>query len=219
MVSDSAFRLHAQNPKDRVGRFFCAIWLLQMRQIYLQSIAMSKSVTSAEIVILARQLRAVFRHGSGIHRKQLLAAMGLNQPILSSLIRSLTHPHHTTPVRSLSDLQTADVHHLTRLFAIGMDGSQMQVIIDLNRAAAREAALRLVGVESEENMTPNSAANALGISRTHLRHLMDNGIIAFSRVGTHHRIAPSEVTRLQAEWQRRSQAMAEAEVASADIDT
>lgn len=46
-------------------------------------------------------------------------------------------------------------------------------------------------------MTTRQAAAALDVSRTHLLKLMDDGAVAFERVGTHRRVRGSEVSRFR----------------------
>jgi excisionase family DNA binding protein len=81
------------------------------------------------------------------------------------------------------------------------------------------ATARLAGVHAEEDDTPTTAAAELGISRTHLRHLMDSGLIAFHMVGSHHRITRAEVERVRALWKHRGKGLAAMDAASEGIDT
>ena len=64
------------------------------------------------------------------------------------------------------------------------------VVLELLEALA--AALRRGGdvtlLEQDEQVSPNVAAELLGVSRPHLLSFMDAGALAFSRVGTHRRI-------------------------------
>lgn len=186
---------------------------------------MPKTLKPAEVDVLARTLSDLFQHGATAQRLRLIK--GLNVEVFNQIFCSMVANQALwtkTQIPSLSSLSMLDQPdflklHLTHFIAIGMEGNQTKIIFDLDRASAREAAHRLVGIDRTEDLTPNAAAKALGISRTHLRHLMDNGAITFRMVGTHHRIPPTEVARVKAEWDRRSQAMADAEAASADIDT
>jgi excisionase family DNA binding protein len=184
---------------------------------------MPKAMSPAEVRAIVRRVRSVMRDVPPASRRRILAAMSREVRGVGKLLRSLLEQASvgagTACVRNLSDLAKSHGRPLTHLIAIGLDGDRATFTIDLHRGSAREARDRLVGAERDAAMTPNEAARSLGISRTHLRHLMDNGIIAFSKIGTHHRIAPSEVARMKAEWDRRSRAMAEAAAASADIDT
>jgi excisionase family DNA binding protein len=74
-------------------------------------------------------------------------------------------------------------------------------LADLFEALARAAAegqpvsIRIGG---SALLTARQAAEALGMSRTHLCKLMDSGEIQGSRVGTHRRIAPEEIERYRA---------------------
>ena len=185
---------------------------------------MPKTLKTAEVDTLARMLSELFQHGAAAQQLRLIK--GLNVQVFSQIICSMAANHALwtkTQIPSLSSLSRQDQPdlklHLTHFIAIGLEGNQAKIIFDLDRASAREAASRLVGTDRTEDLTPNAAAKALDISRTHLRHLMDNGAITFRMVGTHHRITPAEVARVKAEWDRRTQAMVEAEAASTDIDT
>ncbi len=188
---------------------------------------MPKTLSTAAVDALARDVRSVIRDGPAANRRRILDALGPNRPgfarlleLLQDTLRKRTLSGRDAAwVRSLSDLPAAQTQHLTHFIAFGLDGDTVTLMLDLPRASAREAVAALTGSEREISLSPNAAARALGISRTHLRHLMDNGIIAFGKVGSHHRIASSEVARLKTEWDRRSRSLAEAAVAGADIDT
>jgi excisionase family DNA binding protein len=200
------------------------MWVADAADNFIILLAMPKTLKPAEVDTLARMLSDLFQHGGAAQQLRLMK--GLNVQVFSQIICSMAANHALwtkTQIPSLSSLGRQDQPdlnlHLTHFIAIGMEGNQTKIIFDLDRASAREAASRLVGVDRTEDLSPNAAANALGISRTHLRHLMDNGVISSHMVGSHHRIPPAEVARVKAEWDRRSQAMADAEAASADIDT
>ncbi|MFT3943675.1 MAG: helix-turn-helix domain-containing protein [Ancrocorticia sp.] len=47
---------------------------------------------------------------------------------------------------------------------------------------------QIVGITPDSTLTPNQAAKKLGMSRTHLYKLLDNGTIPFHRVGRDRRI-------------------------------
>ena len=183
---------------------------------------MTKTMKPAEVDLLARQLSELFRHGATAQQLRLIK--GLNPQVFNQIICSMVANQKlwtNTHILSLKKLNTVGQLNLnlTHFVAIGMKGNKTQVIFDFNRSTAREAASRLADVDHNEDLTPNAAAKALGISRTHLRHLMENGVLQFHMVGTHHRINVNEVTRMKAEWHRRSQAMADVEAASTNIDT
>jgi excisionase family DNA binding protein len=55
----------------------------------------------------------------------------------------------------------------------------------------------------EEELTPNQAAELIGVSRPFLMHLLQHKLIAYRQVGTHYRIRLSELTRYQQEQERR----------------
>jgi len=67
-------------------------------------------------------------------------------------------------------------------------------------------------VEAEaygDEVSPAEAARVLGVSRPHVRKLMDRGDLPFRMVGTHHRIPVAELRQYQtAERRRRRAALA-----------
>jgi len=61
-----------------------------------------------------------------------------------------------------------------------------------------------------DEVSPEDAAKMMGMSRPYVRKLMDQGDLPFRMVGSHHRIAISDLeTYWAAERARRSQAMKE----------
>lgn len=59
-------------------------------------------------------------------------------------------------------------------------------------------------------VTPNRAAELLGVSRPQVRNMMDRGALTFRMVGSHHRIAVSSVQAFRdRERPRRAQALAD----------
>jgi excisionase family DNA binding protein len=59
-------------------------------------------------------------------------------------------------------------------------------------------------------VSPSEAAMMLGMSRPQVRKLLDEGVLSFRLVGTHHRIPAAEVQAfLRAERERRRSAMAD----------
>ena len=60
------------------------------------------------------------------------------------------------------------------------------------------------------DVTPTQAGQLLGMSRPQVRKLMDDGKLAFRKVGTHHRIPVVSIrTFLAAERERRAPVLAE----------
>lgn len=92
-----------------------------------------------------------------------------------------------------------------------------QVRVELSRGTA-EMVSRLVEARArgEEivvtpggaEVTPTEAAVLLGMSRPHVRKLMDRGLLPFRMVGTHHRIRVASVVAFRdAERSRRRRAL------------
>lgn len=62
----------------------------------------------------------------------------------------------------------------------------------------------------DAEVTPNQAANLLGVSRPQVRKMMDAGALEFRMVGSHHRIPVSSIRAfLDAERLRRAKALAD----------
>ena len=55
----------------------------------------------------------------------------------------------------------------------------------------------------EEELTPNQAAELIGVSRPFLMHLLRQKAIPYRHVGTHYRIRLSDLLRYQQEQERR----------------
>ncbi|MFV2143123.1 MULTISPECIES: helix-turn-helix domain-containing protein [Isoptericola] len=64
--------------------------------------------------------------------------------------------------------------------------------------------------EPDEEIAPARAADLLGMSRPRVRRLMDDGVLPYRKVGSHHRIPLSAIHRFRAaERARMEQGMAE----------
>jgi len=81
------------------------------------------------------------------------------------------------------------------------------VLLALSRAARDGAQLAVVDVNAL--LTPNQAAERLGMSRTHLYKLLDRGEIVFHRVGRDRRIRVSDLIAFEAQRQRDRRELAE----------
>jgi excisionase family DNA binding protein len=81
------------------------------------------------------------------------------------------------------------------------------VLFALSRAARDGAQLAVVDVRAV--LTPNQAAERLGMSRTHLYKLLDRGEILFHRVGRDRRIRVSDLIAFEAQRQRDRRELAE----------
>ncbi|MGW6277990.1 helix-turn-helix domain-containing protein [Kribbella sp. NPDC055071] len=81
------------------------------------------------------------------------------------------------------------------------------VLLSLSRCA-READELIVSGDSGA-LTPNQAAERLGMSRTHLYKLLDRGEIAFHRVGRDRRIRPRDLLAFEAQRDHDRRELAE----------
>lgn len=60
-----------------------------------------------------------------------------------------------------------------------------------------------------EELPPNQAADVLGVSRTHLMRILQNGAIPHRMVGAHHRMILSDVLKYRESRERRGERMNE----------
>lgn len=75
---------------------------------------------------------------------------------------------------------------------------------------ARARGEQVLFTRRDAEVTPNQAAELLGVSRPQVRKMMDAGVIEFRMVGTHHRIPVSAIQAfLDAERPRRARALAD----------
>ena len=85
--------------------------------------------------------------------------------------------------------------------------SALRLLEAILEANAKGQAVTVTPMHRE--LTPNQAAEMLGVSRPHLIKLLDEGKIAFRRVGTHRRIRVEDLNRYQEqEEQRQLEALA-----------
>jgi excisionase family DNA binding protein len=100
-----------------------------------------------------------------------------------------------------------------------LEGAGEEVSVSLSRQTV-ELMVRLLAAEAGgqqvivtrglREVSPSEAAMMLGMSRPQVRKLLDEGVLSFRLVGTHHRIPVAEVQAvLKAERARRRGAMAE----------
>ena len=63
----------------------------------------------------------------------------------------------------------------------------------------------MVITKSTQEISPAKAADLLGMSRPQIRRLMDEGMLLFRMVGSHHRIAIDDLKKyLESERKRRN---------------
>ena len=88
-----------------------------------------------------------------------------------------------------------------------MSRSTVELLAQLMDARAQG---RLVITQTKSEVTPAQAATMLGMSRPHIRRLMDQGALEFRMVGAHHRISIASIEAFRAaEHTRRGPALAE----------
>jgi excisionase family DNA binding protein len=102
----------------------------------------------------------------------------------------------------MTDMLEQDAEALHR--AIRQGGNVQEVPLHLSTiqyvAGVVDARLKLAQeiLGPEEEVTPNRAAELLGMSRPRVRRLMDEGVLPFRMVGSHHRIPLSVVEDFRA---------------------
>lgn len=96
-------------------------------------------------------------------------------------------------------------------------GSDVRVLLDtLARALGRGVGVALL--EQDMQLSPNEAAQLLGMSRPHLLTFMDAGALAFTWVGSHRRIAASDLADFAKRREDAGKFVAEAVTTSAQTD-
>ncbi|MGQ0843493.1 MAG: helix-turn-helix domain-containing protein [Sporichthyaceae bacterium] len=81
------------------------------------------------------------------------------------------------------------------------------VLLSVSRCVREGADLAVV--DSAAALTPQQAASRLGMSRTHLYKLLDQGEIVFHHVGRDRRIAVRDLVAFEAQRQRDRRELAE----------
>lgn len=115
----------------------------------------------------------------------------------------------------MTDLLTRDADALRH--ALAKPGGQVRVALSRETAElvsrlvdARARGEEIVVAAGAAEVTPTEAAVLLGMSRPQVRKLMDQGMLEFRKVGTHHRIRISAIRAfLETERPRRREALAE----------
>ncbi|WP_027344459.1 helix-turn-helix domain-containing protein [Hamadaea tsunoensis] len=115
----------------------------------------------------------------------------------------------------MSDLLVRDAEALHR--ALARSGPEVRVALSRETAElmselidARARGEEIVVTPRSTEVTPTEAAVLLGMSRPQVRKLMDQGLLQFRKVGTHHRIRVSSIRAfLASERPRRHEALAD----------
>jgi excisionase family DNA binding protein len=113
----------------------------------------------------------------------------------------------------MADTITRDVEAVQR--ALEADGDEVQLSLSRETAElvarvvdARARGQQILVTRGNAEVTPNEAAELLGMSRPQVRKLMDQGVLDFRKVGSHHRIRVSSIQAfLDAERPRRRAAL------------
>jgi excisionase family DNA binding protein len=108
---------------------------------------------------------------------------------------------------------TRDVEAVHR--ALDAAGDEVQVSLSRETAElvarvvdARARGQQVLLTRGDAEVTPNEAAELLGMSRPQVRKLMDQDVLDFRKVGAHHRIRVSSIQAfLDAERPRRRAAL------------
>lgn len=133
------------------------------------------------------------------------------------------------PDTETAELARASAPELSRLLAhrptmdrarVQLDGTELvlprhalALLRDLLAELAQGNAVTIVPTHAE--LTTQQAADVLNVSRPHLIKLLEEGVIAFTRVGTHRRIRYQDLMAYQVQRERESQEAMDALVAQA----
>lgn len=115
----------------------------------------------------------------------------------------------------MSDLLVRDAAALHR--ALERSGDEVKVALSRETAElvsrlvdARARGEEILVSRGHAEVTPTEAAVLLGMSRPQVRKLMDQGLLEFRKVGTHHRVRVSSIRAfLESERPRRRDALAD----------
>ncbi len=133
------------------------------------------------------------------------------------------------PDTETAELARASASELSQLLAhrptlgrarVQLDGTELvlprhalALLRDLLAEMAQGNAVTIVPTHAE--LTTQQAADVLNVSRPHLIKLLEEGVIAFTRVGTHRRIRYQDLMAYQVQRERESQEAMDALVAQA----
>jgi excisionase family DNA binding protein len=113
----------------------------------------------------------------------------------------------------MADTIISDVAAMHRALDVGGDEVHVRLSRETAELVARVVDARARGQQilvtrGNAEVTPNEAAELLGMSRPQVRKLMDQGVLDFRKVGSHHRIRVSSIQAfLDAERPRRRAAL------------
>jgi excisionase family DNA binding protein len=101
--------------------------------------------------------------------------------------------------------------------ALAQDGDEVRVSVSRQTAEmlaqwvdAQVRGQEVVVTQGRKEVSPTEAATLMGMSRTQVRRLLDEGVLPFRMVGSHHRIRLDAVHRwLEVEDARQEAAVAE----------
>ena len=115
----------------------------------------------------------------------------------------------------MADTIARDVESVHR--ALEAAGNEVKVSLSRETAElvarvvdARASGQQIVFIRGDAEVTPNEAAELLGMSRPQVRKLIDQGALDFRKVGAHHRIRVASIQSfLDTERSRRRAALEE----------
>lgn len=89
-------------------------------------------------------------------------------------------------------VDVADIAQVAELAQALPQGSPVAIALQLIVSATKRG-VDLTLLESDQELTPNQAADVLKMSRPHLVKLMDRGLVAFHMVGSNRRIRMTDL--------------------------
>jgi excisionase family DNA binding protein len=134
----------------------------------------------------------------------------IDEPIAPSEADTATARQSSRQLARLLKGHSADTLHLHvpgEETEVAVSGAALRVLVKVLEEMGKGHAVTVLSAQQE--LTPQQAANFLGMSRTLLTNLLDRQEIPFRYVGSHRRVRFQDLLTFRAEQERRHQAMNE----------